>query len=268
MTNSTLTQTASPFALTRAANPGLGQSAVMRILCEQVLDEAEAVVPVRVELLASLCGIAAVEQHAAGPSGMLIPRVGRLVASTLATDGHERRRFTVLHEAGHALAPELGLSCGAPDSHAEALFDIAASELLMPRRFFAADLMDAPPGLAGVEAFAFRYQASVTACAIRAVDLARRPALLLVLREMKKPTDAASAVPRLRLAWARSRGAWPYLRRFKSVTTDSPFARAWRHEEVDELGFLGDPLAETAGPVSISARRYGDQVLALAHQAD
>jgi hypothetical protein len=108
-----------------------------------------------------LCGIVAIEERSTGPAGMLVRRPAGWVASVLALDGHERRRFTILHEAGHTLLPGFGrgghFRCKGPPTREEQLCDIAAAELLLPRRFFFDDMQGAAPGLDGVEELAGEY---------------------------------------------------------------------------------------------------------------
>lgn len=258
------------FEQLSAREPSWSDERVVRALCEQLLDAGEVSPPVDVGLLASLCGIIGVEERPSGPTGMLVHRPSGWVASVLVLDGLERQRFTILHEAGHTLLPGFGrgghFRCKGPRTREEQLCDIAAGELLLPRRFFLADLGDVPPGLEGVEALADMYEASVTATALRRVDLSAEPALLLVFRRAHKPSEdrmQSACEPRLRLAWSYAAGNWPYQRRHKSAPTGSAFARAWRGEHVNELGRVGQVLAGDPGRVSISARRYGDDVLAL-----
>jgi hypothetical protein len=89
---------------------------------------------------------------------------------------------------------------------------------------------------------------------------------LLVFRMAHKPAEEGMESlneRQLRLCWSHAKGDWPYQRRHKSAAAGSPFERAWSGEPVDELGQVGPVLADDPGPVSISARRYGDSVLAL-----
>lgn len=261
--------------LSRAA-PSLSDEGIVRRLCEDLLDEAGVRPPVNVKLLASMRGIARVEERFQPWAGVLAPESGGFVVGVRATDGPERRRFTVLHEAGHTLLPGFAESrqyrCDGPKSRDEELCDIAASELLLPRRFFAGDLSAARPGLDGVEELAPVYRASIEASALRAVDLADEPAMLVVLRMAHKPAERGRedrCEPKLRLAWAHGQGDWPYMLRHKSADGDSPFMRAYQGEVVDEVSELGELAGADRGRVHISARRYGNdgRVLALIRPA-
>lgn len=120
----------------------------------------------------------------------------------------------------------------------------------------------------GVETLAETYGASVEATARRWVDLAPDPWLLLVFRTMTKPREAAGE-PRLRLAYGHGTpGAWPFLRRWKSVAEDSTIMRALKGDVVEARTRLGDLVSEDPGTVHVSAREYGPgRVIALVRRA-
>lgn len=252
--------------------PALSDEDVVRRLCEDLLDEADVMPPVNVKLLASLRGIARIEERLQPWDGVLAPEKGRFVVGVRASDGVERQRFTVLHEAGHTLLPGFSEArqyrCEGPKTRDEQLCDIAAAELLLPRRFFVSDLREAGPGLAGVEALAAAYEASIEATALRSVDLVPNRAILLVFRVGHKPSEHGrenECEPKLRLSWAHGQGRWPYMPKHKSADGGSPFMRAYEGEVVDEVGTLGELAGAQGGRVMISARRYGNdgRVLAL-----
>jgi IrrE N-terminal-like domain len=256
--------------------PALSDEDVVRRLCEDLLDSADVRPPINVKLLASLRGIVRVEERPQPWAGVLTPKQGQLVVGVRASDGFERQRFTVLHEVGHTLLPGFTESpqfrCDGPKNRDEELCDIAASELLLPRRFFVSDLGDAGPGLDGIESLARLYEASIEATALRAVDLDADSAMLLVLRVAHKPSERGredECEPKLRLSWAHGQGEWPFMRKDKSVDDGSPLMRAYEGEVVDEMGELGDLAGTDCGRVMISARRYGNdgRVLALVHSA-
>jgi len=258
------------FEQFRLSDPASSDEDVVVAICEQLTEEADATPPVNVELLASLCGIADVEYRLQPWAGSLFQRDGVLVASIRATDGVERQRFTVLHEGGHTLLPGFRRRtqhrCKGPKTREEQLCDVAAAELLLPRRSFRDDLAECGLHLAGVEDLALEYGASRQATALRAVALADKPVMLLALHYAHKPAERGredQCQRRLRVDWSARHGDWPYPLRHKSVSPASVFARAWEHELVDEIATIDDVLAAPAGPVRVSARRYGDRVLAL-----
>lgn len=269
-------QQLSLFEQLSQVEPALSDEEIVRRLCEDLLDESAAAPPVNVELLASMRGITRVEQRLQPWSGVLARERGGLVVGVRALDGVARQRFTVLHEAGHTLLPGFAdtrqYRCSGPKTREEQLCDIAASELLLPRRFFVGDLRQAAPGLEGIESLAASYEASIEATALRAVDLQRDAAMLLVFRVAHKPSERGHEdehEPKLRMSWSHGRGGWPYMRQHKSVSDGSPIQRAHEGELVDEVGTLGDLVGGEPGPVMISARRYGNdgRVLALVQPA-
>lgn len=265
-------QQLSLFEQLSQVEPALSDEEIVRRLCADLLDDSAVAPPVNVELLASMRGIARVEQRRQPWAGVLAPAPGGLVVGVRALDGLARQRFTVLHEAGHTLLPGFAdtrqYRCSGPKTREEQLCDIAASELLLPRRFFLSDLRQAAPGLEGIESLADSYGASIEATALRAVDLHQDEAMLLVFRVAHKPSERGREdehEPKLRMSWSHGRGGWPYMRQHKSVSAGSPIRRAHEGELVDEVGTLGELVGGEPGPVMISARRYGSggRVLAL-----
>jgi hypothetical protein len=265
------------FEQEQRARPRAGDVEIMRTLCERLLDAAEERPPVDVLLLASMRGIVRVEQCEQPFAGMIAHDGAGLVVHVRTMDGWERKRFTILHEAAHtflpgfAEAPQFRCEPPGPKTRIEKLCDIAASQLLLPRRYFERDLAGAAFGLDGVEELAERYQASVEATALRTVDLWPEPAMLLVFRVAHKPSERGreqECEPKLRLAYAHKDHTWPFMRRGKSVEPESPFSRAYGGEFVDEVVELGPLTGRDVGPLEISARRYGyGRVLALVRRA-
>lgn len=261
----------SPFEEYRRRHPSLPDTIVIRRLCESLLADAEAEPPIPVERVASLRGIADIGQREQPWSGVLEPRGRSFVVWVRRGDGYERQRFTICHESGHtfftgfAEAPQF--RCNGERSLLEERCDVAASELLLPYRFFSSDLAEAGFDLEAVQELAEKYEASIESTALRAVDLWREPAALLVFRERHKPIERgreAHCEPKLRLDYAHTQGAWPYFRRYKSVEPDTPFGRALGGELVSEVRDLGDLMREAIGPVEIHARRYGTRARVLA----
>ena len=260
----------SQFESCAAAHPTWSDERVVEELCEELLNEADVRPPVDVDVLASVCGIVDIEYGPQPWAGMLIPKETGLVARVRVSDGYERQRFTVLHEGGHTLLPGFARGrsyrCKGPRTREEQLCDAAAANLLMPRRFFAADVAGARFGFEAVERLAAEYEASVQATAQRFVDFWPRPALLMVFERRHKPAERGReelCEPKLRLEWTRKGGAWPFMKRHKSVDDDSALGRAWFGEYVDETVALDEVFAESVGKLSVSARRYGDAVLGL-----
>jgi Zn-dependent peptidase ImmA (M78 family) len=258
----------------RLADPSRNDEEAIVDICAQLLAEAEAHPPVDVELLASMCGIVNVEYRLQPWAGTLFQRDGALVASVRSSDGLERQRFTVLHEGGHTLLPDFKRRthhrCKGPKTREEQLCDLAASELLLPRAFFVADLAQSGLALGGLQDLATSYGASMQATALRAIKLSTEPAMLLAFRYAHKLAERGRedhCQRKLRVHWGVRNGDWPYPLPHKSAAAGSVFARAWEHEAVDETSEIDDVLARPAGRVHVSARRYGDRVLAVIRRA-
>jgi uncharacterized protein DUF955 len=245
----------------------------IRVLAERLVDDSGVSVPTNVGMLASLRGIVGIEQADLPVAGMLSPEDGHLIVRVRSSDSNGRQRFSALHETVHTFCPGFGetqFRCNPNSSqnHVEHLCDYGASELLLPRRYFAPDLAEAGFEMGAVAELADRYQASVECTAIRAVDLwrDRNPAAVLVFKVQLKPSerDQEGAAPRLRLAWAHRTGAWPFLPAYKSVSNDSPFARALDGELVETTEPLSDLVADAEDRYVISARAVGNErVVAL-----
>jgi hypothetical protein len=147
-----------------------------------------------------------------------------MIAHIRESDSRPRKRFTILHEAGHTLLPGYvetrQFRCAGPRTLEEQLCDHAASEMLFPRSTFTTDLIQVGFGTAPIKDLAGAYDASIEATAVRSVDLWPDDALLLVLRVAHKPVEAGrehELEPKLRLAWAHGKGGWPFMLRHKSV---------------------------------------------------
>jgi hypothetical protein len=253
------------------SRPDLSEREAIILLCERVLSEAEAEPPVPVERIASLRGITRIDRRDQPWAGTLRPEGPNFVVDVRASDGYERQRFTVCHESGHTFfsgyAEQLQFRCNGERTTLEQRCDITATELLLPRRFFIGDIGSADFALETVERLAGEYEASIEATALRLSDLWPDASAVFVLRERHKPTERGrehSCDAKLRLDYSVTSGDWPFIRRFKSVSPDSPFGRAFAGELVDETCSLGE-LSDDASPYEIHARRYGasGRVIAL-----
>jgi hypothetical protein len=258
------------FQQYHADDPSLSDEQVIARICAQMLRDGDAVAPVDVDLLASVCGIDEIRYARQLWAGMLFQERGRLIASISALDGLERRRFTVLHEGGHTFLPGFLRArqhrCKGPKTRQEQLCDVAAAEMLFPRDQFIADLVQTGGGLATVESLAERYVASIQATALRSVTLADEPTMLLSFHYAHKPSERGregSCPRKLRLEWSAGEGRWPYPLPHKSVAVGSPILGAWEHAIVAQVAEIDELFADPLGAVRVEARRYGDRVLAI-----
>jgi len=222
--------------------------------------------PVDPELIASYLGVSDVESCDLDVAGCLWCGRDRVVIKVRRADHPRRRRFTVCHECSHTFFPgfarQTQFRCNpgserARDPKLERLCDVGASELLLPRRQFSADIKEAGFSLDSVELFGGRYEASLEATAQRAVALNGRPSLFIALEVMNKTRETDPfAPPKLRVARSRSNsGALPFVPRYKSVSEGTPLHRALTGDLVNEVGPLPELLGDER-PMEIHARRY------------
>jgi len=92
-----------------------------------------------------------------------------------------RRRFTIAHELAHAILESTGPRAPRVGSELERLCDRLAGEILMPEVAFRSELGDRPVDGATIRALSARFQASLSAVAIRCSEL--RSISVLEIRE-------------------------------------------------------------------------------------
>ncbi len=260
------------FEEARNAAPDLSDEALMRVLCEQLLDEGEVEgPPTPVQMLASIRGITDIKVVDQPFAGVLAPGESGLAVRVRRGDGRERQRFTICHEAGHTLLPgfrqKRQYRCNGERTWLERMCDVAGAELLLPKRFFEPRMAAGDFDLKTVEELAWVFDASIEASARRAVNLHSEPALLLVLSDRHKPAEngrEGECSTKLRLDYSVRQGEWPHLMRHKSAS-EARLGRTLEEEILSETGNIDELSVEEIGPVQVSAKRYGKQgrVLAL-----
>lgn len=149
-------------------------------------------VPLDVEALARWCRIRIDEAPLDGFLGLYMDLGDR--RGMLLKEGQDvrQRRFTIAHEIGHFAIPthsgrsveqclEEDVLGGNSTNPIEAEANQFAAELLMPRAVFNADIRNKTPSFGHIPTLADRYDVSVTACALRWVELSdERVALICV----------------------------------------------------------------------------------------
>lgn len=274
----------SELQLARLEYPGKPDSQLVIELARRTLDELAMEPPVDHEIVASMRDIARVEETDLPWAGCLVRDGDEFVIKLRAADTRGKRRFTAFHEVKHtympgfALAPQYRCDPATPpdgaaarDPGLEALCDLGAVELLLPREDFLNDLDGNTPTLALASHLAQRYDASLEATARRIVTLRPAPTLLIALEPSCKPS-APNEEPKLRVQWVHGTTGWPFIPRYKSVPLDSILTSPLFGDVVNEVGMLTGLTNTPIGPVHISADLYpytddqGDQhmrVLAL-----
>ncbi|MGH3950026.1 MAG: ImmA/IrrE family metallo-endopeptidase [Pseudonocardiaceae bacterium] len=239
--------------------------AVIRRLCEELLDEAGADIPVDMRMLASFRGVAEITAVSQTEAGCIFFDGERLVIRTRLEDLEERRRFTEGHEINHTFFPgfqeerrsRTDRSVGIFDRSAaeEYLCDVGAAELLLPRTEIIGRLPE-PVDLDLVVELATTFRATVEATARRVAALCGGPTAVVVLEpgwrraeeeQMRRRSfhtglldlETPPIPKKLRVRWAVSHGGMPTISRNKSVADNTPLAEVLDLGGVDYRGLTG-----------------------------
>lgn len=274
----------SDLELARLESPGKPDAQLVIELAQRTLDELAMEPPVSHEIVASMRDITRIEEADLPWAGCLVRDGDGFVIKLRAADTRGKKRFTAFHEVKHTYMPGFALApqyrcdpattpypAHARDPGLEALCDLGAVELLLPRTAFLNDLAGNSPTLGLADQLAQRYDASLEATARRIVTLRQAPTLLIALEPSRKPS-APHEEPKLRVQWVHGSGSWPFIPRLKSVPAGSILTRPLAGAPVNEDGTVTGLTSTPMGPVHISADLYpytddqGDQhmrVLAL-----
>ncbi len=251
----------------RLEHPAVSDGERVTRVAESILVQLDARAPVSLAMVASFQDVRSIVRCPLPNAACLItdPESGVSEIRLRATDSPRRQRFSGFHEIAHTFMPgyqlQMQMRCDPPvtDRVAESLetlCDIGASELLLPRRLVRENLAEADFGMQTVIDVADTYDASLQASAHRIVDLWPEDAMFLVAEVQNKPSERGDpdASAKLRVSYAWSNGAWPFIRRFKSIDPGDPLERAQRGELVDELTKLSGVTAHEVDGVQVSAR--------------
>lgn len=265
----------------RDARPGVDDTELVVDIAAALVDEMGLEPPVDAELVASWQGIPRVEEAPSAWAGCLVPTPEGLVIRVRDGDGWPRQRFTILHEVAHTFMPGFRLEnqyrClpGKPRDDIEALCDLAASELLMPRSLVAPYLARAPFGFELVEELAGAFDASLEASARRLVTLWERPALFVQFEYRTAPREPAGAAPKLRVEAFHAQGPWPHIPKHKSLDSTHPAYEALTGNDITIIDSLDSLSKKRLGDLQIHVRSYPwtnegthhDRVMLLAIEA-
>jgi len=267
---------------------------VIARLCSDLLEVAEATVPVNLEVVASFrnAQVTVLDQEQAET----ITWDGKhFVIRVRQADTKGRQRFSCAHGIIHTFFMEAGGSCPAGravlDSWSpqeEDLCDQGAAELLLPRAAFLA-ACPPHPDMDDVLSIAGAFDVSAEATALRVVTLSVVPAAMVVLEPGLKPAELRRiarrqsqpalpgfppddpVAPRLRVQ--KSLGHMlPYIPRYKSTGDSTPLAGVLADGAADYIGETGlVPGRFRVSARLLPVRRDGvliDRVVALLFDAD
>jgi len=258
----------SDLELARLESPGTPDRQLVEELAQRLIVDLDLEPPISHDIVASMRDVIRIEEADIPWAGFLAPAPDGLAITLRVGDARRKQRFTAFHEIQHTYmpgfrsAPQFRCDPATPAAviprqtpGLEALCDIGAAELLLPRTWFTADMVGNEATLDVIEALADRYDASLEATARRLVTLHPGPALLVAFEPARKPS-APTAEPALRVQWVHINGPWPYVPRHKSVPGESVFGRALDGEPVEELASLSILTSASTEVVHVSSRLY------------
>jgi hypothetical protein len=126
--------------------------------------------PTDLESLCSKLNVGSIEDDDIPVVGELRRSGSQLTIVCAKGQSRERRRFTIAHELAHALFESTGPRPPRVGDELERLCEMLAAEILMPRANFQAALGAEPVTGLTISNLARRFQASLTATAIRCTD--------------------------------------------------------------------------------------------------
>jgi hypothetical protein len=250
----------------RWQDPGLSDRQVLTVACRRLVREKRLYPPINPEPLMKVRGIVdVVVDSTPGPwLGFLSQRKsGGSVIHVRAQDHPARRRFTVFHEIAHTLLPgysgtqEFRCVENAKEEK-EQLSNHAAAELLFPRLFFEGDLTWAGMTTKGLELLAHRYQASLEATAIHAVDNWGGPAMCVVAKQppLTSTTIRTGERPALVVSYVHRQGAWPEAVNGYAILRSGVLEQTLADTRIDGTLTLNNGNQEQAARLRLSAKAY------------
>lgn len=146
----------------------------------------EAPEEIDIEAIAEYCGATVVYEPLAGCAARILGLGDRAIITVDSGSLPARRRFSAAHELGHWMCDRgrIGFSCteqalvaGWGDANPERRANGFAAELLLPRRMFKERARNSEPSLANCRALGKDFSTSLTATALRLVELGPRVAM-------------------------------------------------------------------------------------------
>lgn len=141
-----------------------------------------------IEAIAQYCGATVIYEKLVGCEARIIGRDKRAIITVNQNASVARKRFSVAHELGHWLKHrgKVALVCSNEqlvykwDGHnKEGVANRYAAEVLLPQYLFQPLLNDLPISFETVKLLAQQFETSLTATAMRAVQLTQCPAVLI-----------------------------------------------------------------------------------------
>lgn len=252
------------FEEARARAPDLPDDALVEEISDSVIADLDERPPVNLRVVAASRGIDRIRVSDIPTAGALSRDDNGFVIRLRRGDSRSRQRFTGFHEVAHTFQPGYALKtqfrCPSPSPRPrrsldlEALCDISAAELLMPARFFSADLQRGSFDAATLLDLADSYEASLEATGYRMARFFPSDGVFVVLEPglRKAERDNPAAIPKLRIRSRSTARSLPFLPLNKSVADDGILIQA-QHEEVDAVTTLSAIGIDSEMRIRISA---------------
>lgn len=179
-----------------------------------VLDELGITEPseINVEAIAEHCGATIIYETLTGCAARILGRDGRAFITVDAGSSRPRQRFSAGHELGHWMRDRgnVAFSCTDRDlegywidDHPERRANRYSADLLLPRKLFQSAVKSMVPTFECVSQLAALFTTSLTATAIRLVELGRAPSMVVANDTSgRKWFSASETVPKV--LWPRS----------------------------------------------------------------
>lgn len=144
---------------------------------------------IRLEAIAQYCGATILYEPLGGSDARILGFRDRAIITVNTASIVSRQRFSAAHELGHWMwdRGRMAFSCGESQlsgdksqEDAERRANRYAVDLLLPREMFVAALRGKSFTFSLIESLANEFQTSLTATAIRAVEMVRLPAMLIL----------------------------------------------------------------------------------------
>jgi Zn-dependent peptidase ImmA (M78 family) len=239
----------------------------------QTLVEAARVrsAPINLTRLAQLRGVdQIVLSPTLGVSGQLVWNGRALLIQLNSKESSERRNFTCCHEIAHTFRFDGSetkfrgvpreFNC-AHDAIEERLCDRAASEMLLPARFFSPAASTLAPSIESLKSLAKRFGASLRATIRRIGETAAWPVVFIVWKQ----TSQARPGSDLGVAWSvRPAGSRCFIRRFAQAHPISGMYGTFR-SGITTLESETLNLGSLRGRYIVENARFGEVVVSIVH---
>ena len=235
-----------------------------------VLDELGITEPseIVIEAIAQHCGATIVYEPLDGCEARIIGRGDRAIITVSSKAPRPRQRFSGMHELGHWMRDRgrIAFACTANallrewgDDNPERRANRWGADVLLPRRMFQTAAGGLPPTFDSARALAKAFETSLTATAIRLVELGAMPAMVVCTEATgRRWFFRADVIPR-RL--------WPVAHPGSSTVAARLLSGELRQsagpETVDASEWINDPRAAEYALVEDSVLATGGMVLTL-----